>query len=520
MAKVALIDVRDKKEMRESENLGLANIASFLRGYGQRVDLFVANSTADADEQLRSFGFEHDLYGFTLFHANVDFVCVLAEKIKQKSTGLVCVGGRYATEVAEEILNDCVAIDFVVLGDGEEPLLAAAKLYPDWDAIANLATIQTRGRGTDVELSKFRLDQPVVIPARDFAYNENGRPTPVARLYSKRGCYCACSFCLINSPKQSKTREYESKTVSEIYDEIVTLYDRDGFRAFMFHDCPFDDAGTRGIEKIDALCDHLINNGTPLAFQCMLNGRLFNRERILLIRKMRTAGFSQIMYLIGAGSEHDMYIIKKQKGISKREESIELFENNDIEVVLEYFMLNPFTTIESFMDNYLFLTRRNCFRLGDFIRIAPVYMGTGLYDSTENAKLLDSGYSYKQPFRYRHQDPFIHSVREFFDTIGNRAELVMEDNNLENITYLFNWMRSIFPECVEPMTCEFNLLRRNISHLLKEYFSLVALKHDLNEAKRSFSEFEGNIMQLYKKVNNFQLRLVRQANVRQYLLRK
>ena len=312
---ILLIDSRNKSELPESENLGLASIASFLRANGIAATLSSMDVSKSAEEQLSKIEHQYDIFGFSAFHENLDFIFSAAKLIKErKPAAHICVGGRFATETADLILDACSAIDFVVLGDGEFPLLEVANLFPNLESISNLKNIYTRKDDQLLlkEVSKVSFKDNHWPTAHDYARNAYGRPSAIARLYSKRGCTCNCTFCLLPSKMQKKLKKFSGRPMQDLFDEILELNQEAGFRAFMIHDCPFDDAGKLGIQRVEEFCDILLAHDEIFSFECILDGKFIDKNSTTLVQKMRKCGIAQIMYLIGAGNLHDEKILKNQ----------------------------------------------------------------------------------------------------------------------------------------------------------------------------------------------------------------
>jgi len=519
---VSLVDSRDKREFTESENLGLASIASFLRGKNISVDLCSFDTCKSVEEQIDKLESNYDIYGFSLFHENVEFVFSAAKRIKEKNPkAIVCAGSKFATEAADFILNECHDLDFIVLGDGEFPLLEVAQAYPDLHTITNLTNIRTREsiKVNHKDVSRVAFENGHWPTAHDFARNTYGRPSAIARLYSKRGCTCYCSFCLLPSKAQKKLKKFSGRPMHDLFHEVLKLNREFGFKAFMIHDCPFDDAGEMGIQRVEEFCDLLLSHDQPFSFECMIDGKFIDENSVPLIQKMRKAGFSQIMYLIGSGNEHDEYILKKQRNIRLKESAIDLFEANDVEVMLEFFSYTPFSTLQSFENNYHFLTRRKAYVLDYFIYKAPVYYGSDLYLMCREKKLLKPDYTYKDVFEYAFEEPYFFEVDNFFQNVIRKSQIIHEDFSFHNFVYLCNWLRALFPEGMKDIMTEVNSIKSKLHTTLLSYFNDVMVKKDLTSSRENFTDFESTLLNIYKESKLLQMKQLRQPDIRKYLMR-
>lgn len=520
--RIILIDSRNKSELPESENLGLASIASFLRDNDISVTLSSLDVSKSSQDQLSNIKSQYNIFGFSAFHENVDFIFLTAKLIKEANPlAIICVGGRFATETADLILNACSDIDFVVLGDGEFPLLEVANKFPDLKSIYDLKNIYSRQIDQILlkEVSKVSFKNNHWPTAHDYARNTNGRPSAIARLYSKRGCTCNCTFCLLPSKAQKKLRKFSGRPMQDLFDEILELNKDAGFRAFMIHDCPFDDAGKLGIKRVEEFCDILLAHNEIFSFECIIDGKFINKKSESLIKKMRKAGISQIMYLIGAGNVHDEKILKNQNFIVQKEESIDLFVSNDIEVMFEFFNYNPLSTILSFEENYNFLYRQNAYVLDYFLFKAPVYFGSELHDICINAGLLKDSYSYKNVFDYKFQEPYFIEVDNFFINVIRKSSIIHEDYNFHNYVYLCNWLRVLFPESMQEIIEGLNSMKTKLKSILLNYFKVIMIDRNLSLAESTFLEFESELLTVYNNIKSLQMKQIRKPDIRKYLTR-
>ena len=522
-AKVALIDVRNMRITPDTENLGLARIAAYLREQKIPTSLHVLDSAQDMDKQLHTIDQEAQIFGFPIFHANYESVVEVAGLIKSRINGsFVIVGGLFASEYADRILRDCAEIDAVVQGYGEYPVANLASVYPDTVRLSKIAGLVTRNN-----LDKERLSPPVHTPsihdrwpARDFVVNATRRPSAIAHLIRKSGCSHGCSFCLMNTPGNKAVKRMALRPAGDLAHEISALHDRHGFRIFMFHDCPFDDYGKEGVAQIEELCDHMTEAPARFAFQCMMNGRHLDSHNRHIIEKMKKAGFSQILFLLGAGNDRDRELIRKQKDVAGAEQLIEVFQRSGIEVMLEFFMTNPLSTADSLKENYLFLSRMGSYRLGEFLRKAPLYEGTALHRIAADNNFLNENYSYKHPYEYTYADGSVREVSSFLDQLSKDPLLTGNDYQFQNLVYLINWLKVLFPEELSAYLEDIDAVKKELHESITYYFQDLFLECSTEKARTYLTDFTKGMSDRYKRATSLQFRVFREPGVKSYILRR
>ncbi len=515
MVKIALTDIRNKRLIPESENLGLAALAHHLRNHGVQVSLTSVDSSRPIVEQLSAIDMDAQIYGFPLFHSTISCAEKLMRLIKKENRrAVICAGSRWATQSPEQIISRCPLLDMVVLGYGEGPMLEIAKAYPDMDRVNGIDNVFTRGHSATLSRRK-RLE--ISATARDLMFSSHGRANTTARLYAKKGCTRNCAFCLVNTKRQRAIKKFVGKDIDHLFSEIEALHREHGIKSFMLHDCPFDDAGVLGADRLNRFCDLAISFPENLSFECMIDGKFVTQS---LVKKMKQAGFDIVMFLLGSGNEEDMFAIKRQSGFERRKKVLSLFDKNDIETTLEFFMFNPLSTRASALASFQFLIERGAYRLGDFVRRAPVYEGTRLHQSASKLGLLKPEYSYRKPFAYSCIDPDLEQTTAFFNRTEDSSQIFYLDSGFQNTVYFYSYMRRLFPESTTGLWPELQQLKRKIHDTIRQYLRAFFEDRQSEEAQERFGVFEDEMEGLYNHGKSLQIKLLRQPDVRAYILRR
>jgi len=514
MTQITLVDARDCQRYPTTENLGLASIAAHLRRLNMQVHLRVLDTSAARSDSEESWWTNQTAIGFALFHDNLKQVFELSHRIKQTQTETcVFVGGHFATAVASQILRDCPYIDAVVLGDGEAPIEALIATASRGEPIPETEGLQTRS-GRQV-LPAFA---PTVeeCPCRDFLSASNRLPV-VARLAGKRGCTRTCGFCAVGSSRQRRLRKVRLRSPASIVEEIVALRDQFGVRAFMLHDCPFDEIGPTGPERVAQLCRLLRQLSEPMAVECLIDGGHFVGHSPNLMSAMREAGFSQVMMLIGSGNQSDRIHLGKLGGIAERENAIVQLEQHDVEVMLEFFMLQPWSTPSTVAENIEFLSRRSAYRLAYYVRRAPVYPGTLLRDAAQSEGLLEDPGQYDHPIDYRFSNAQVQAISDALLRVENSAVMQL-DSEFQDAIYLFNWLRVLFPQQTAPLTETIANAKAEASRHLATLFAPLEQGGAANQLP-SPGAIHSVLSPVYMRAKQLQMSMLRAPAIRQYLLR-
>jgi hypothetical protein len=512
MTSITLVDVRDTRRYSATENLGLASIAAHLRRDGVPTTLRVLDIATNP--QSLTWWANEAAIGFALFHDNVHAIREVSHRIKETHPEIrIFVGGRFATEIASEVLRDFPDVDAVVLGDGERVVADLANLVRDGRPLAGLEGLRTR----EAMFSQPAFESAVEErPARDFAFSSS-RPAAVARLVGKRGCTGTCAFCMIGSSRERRKRKLRLRSPESLLDEALALRTQFGVRAFMIHDCPFNEPGPHGVARIERFCSLVCKLPETMAFECLLDGRYLCHARPDFARTMLDAGFSQVMMLLGSGNEADRIRLGKRGPLADVEASIALFEQQDIEVMLEFFMLHPWSTQTTLAQNFAFLQRRSAYRLAYYIRRAPLYRGTSLGQAGEAQGLLRDPNRYDLPFDYHFMDPAVQKIADALDRLEN-TQAVQLDTEFQDIVYLFNWLRVLFPQETTPLQPMFMKAKASAQAKLTELFEPLGQGAGA-QAVPTPEAMDGALVPIYSETKALQMRLLRIPCVRQYLLR-
>ena len=205
------------------------------------------------------------LYGFSIYESTEsDLFDVITWLKKIKPNAKIYVGGPYATIAIEHILNSCSAIDYVMVGDGDESfpqLIDCIKNNKNIKDVVNLYYHDVNGNIVSnevrcVDLNNLHHPKRIYtdfIEKKGYAYS----------LSSARGCgYANCSFCYLKEyQKVGNQPKFRYKSPEYVADEIEKLIDKYDIDRLSFTDEDFfgDRAGVeRALELFKILIDRNI----------------------------------------------------------------------------------------------------------------------------------------------------------------------------------------------------------------------------------------------------------------------
>jgi radical SAM superfamily enzyme YgiQ (UPF0313 family) len=255
------------------------------------------------------------LIGFTcIFSGQFPSIRHCSKQIRSEYKEIpIVIGGTHPTLYAKEIITNCPAIDYVVIGEGEEQIVALSRaIYAkDLNSLSDLEGIAYRHNG-----------QVVVHPKRHFIENLDELPLPAYNLIkledyyhpvshwhnpkklsfnmtvpviSSRSCPNRCNFCMNYLAMGSKLR---TRSPQKVVDEIQLLHDRYGQNHFSF----MDDNITLNKKHIISMCNEIVRRHLDIQYETP-NGVFLASLNHEVIEAMVKAGWVRGALAIESGSD-------------------------------------------------------------------------------------------------------------------------------------------------------------------------------------------------------------------------
>ncbi len=218
------------------------------------------------------------------------------------------VGGYTATEIVEEIFDNCPNVDVVVRGEGEEAIKEILQGLPHEDILG--ISYRKEGKITHNNLRSLGSVDCFSFPDRALRRNVyrlslNGVNIPgltFDTVLSARGCPYKCKFCTFTLNPLGQKRDYSARSVESVVDEIESIE----AEVILFSDENFSIEPKRA----EQICDGIIARKIKKRF--VVQTRIEIARYPVLLEKMVKAGFKTL--LIGIESPHDRILKQLDKG--------------------------------------------------------------------------------------------------------------------------------------------------------------------------------------------------------------
>lgn len=448
----------------EEESIGVSRLYSYLdTKIDHEVEMLYLYNYLNHAENLAKINKSSQYIGIDIYHDTANYVYQLATDLKKINQDVkIFTGSKFATMAYKEILADCPAIDYVVLGDGEYALEEAIKKLDAGESIEEIKNIVTR-QDTTEKAPEFIDLNTLPGPSRDeHLLSRLYR----AYLYTNSFCSSKCLFCSTNLSKKPHFRPVDC-----IFNEILFLSERYGIKSFFFVDDSFEEPiGPKGKERLSALCDKVLESGKKFSFTGQIKARSFGREDLPLLKKMKEAGFYQLYVGIESGSDHELTLYRKRATAEENHQILNLLDEAGFDTsFFGYILYGPYSTKEDLVQNIEFLIRHNTWNLLLYLSKLRVYYKTDLYHKILQDGLLKDTYTYKSLFEYNFQDQDV----EMADKV---IEQLYEFEFLDKMTSFFNYymyyiaMREIYPVENPQVIASIETATANIAALNADFF--------------------------------------------------
>jgi anaerobic magnesium-protoporphyrin IX monomethyl ester cyclase len=353
-------------------------LASHIRNDNCSVKVFDGEVELYTQEDLAQdmLDWEPDIVGLTATTPDIDLCIEVCKIIKENDNSIITViGGPHASALPSSVAeNDCV--DYVVVGDGEQPLE---------DIVFNGRDIKEKiivGKNQDVS--------HVPMPSHDllnydlYKFTDPHRGSMnTASVMSSRGCPFDCTFCFHN-------RNLRYRSIDSFIAEIEYLYREKNVRYFYVYDDTFLVSKQRILKIIDKIRELRISDAH---FQCLTRGNLVDED---LIGKLREVNFVRVSMGIESGS--DKVLSEAHKGVKRQDyiDACHTLKKFDIETRGSFIIGHPHDTEETIKTTIDFSKELELYHAN--FNIMTPYPGTQVYEMAtrdEGIHFVKSEYAYK-----------------------------------------------------------------------------------------------------------------------------
>lgn len=216
---------------------------------------------------------------------------------------ILLAGGPHPTHLAEEVFEDCPALDAIVKGEGEPILLGLAerlKAAPGTDLWKRTPGLLLREGSTLPQPPLEDLDA-IGIPAEHLEADFLNDVGQLAYLSTSRGCPATCNFC--NTPEFWGT-SIRFRSAPSVLREMAQLRATRGLTYFSFRDDTF--TANRG--RVLELMEGIQASGLHPLWNCQSRVNLVDEDRLVA---MKRAGCEFMQFGVEHGSERVLALLDK-----------------------------------------------------------------------------------------------------------------------------------------------------------------------------------------------------------------
>lgn len=360
---------------RESP-LGLGHIAAYLESNGYSVraaclphGVNVPTTTRRLKTLLHDY--DADLVGFSGLTMLMDHVYMLAQIVKAiRPRCTVVVGGTHPSGLPQRTLEECEAIDVVVIGEGEHTMLALIEALSQGMDLGNVAGLAFRQNGR-IKIPPPRdpitdLDS-LPMSCRDIIDQASGS---LFFINAVRGCKSTCRDCPVPGLLGPIPRFRSPQSIVDEIETMVTL----GAKHIIFPNCiPFvsHKAWTR------QLCQQIVRRGLLGQFNWQVDGlpHLLDEEIIALLAD---TGVQLIdFWNVRSGHAQILANLGKPFTISELEATLACCKRYGVHVGISFSLGNPGETEETIRETVAFAERIEADRY--WFGLTRPFPGTYLY---------------------------------------------------------------------------------------------------------------------------------------------
>ena len=312
-------------------------------------------SDADIASSLREK--DPDVVGISsLFTPYYREALAVARIAREHTRAKVVLGGSHVSADPHSVLRE-PAVDFIVTGEGERPLVDLLRALA-----AGAPCARWFNSGRENEPSE-ELPIPDLSSLRPESYRLRGRP--MVFLVTSRSCPHRCSFCSVHTTFGSR---YRRVPVPRVLEEMKLRY-REGYRVFDFE----DDNLTYYKDEMKELCRAIRPEFPEGDIELVaMNGISYLSLDAELLRLMKAAGFSRLNLALVSSDTSVLETTKRPHTVSKYLEVVEAAHRLGFEITSYQILGLPFEPLSSMVQTLVFAAR-----LPVLLGASPFYLTPG-----------------------------------------------------------------------------------------------------------------------------------------------
>ncbi len=313
--------------------------------------------------------YKPDIIGFSLMTLRHRKHYELIKKIKNRFPEIsIAAGGPHLSTIRNKVLEDCQAIDFgfVLEGDESFPALCRGDDFPDIKGLI----YRSNGNIVYTGNAEFIRELDSIPYPRYKKFEINNYPENTVYHITSRGCPHQCTYCPV---KLSIGRKFRCVSAGYLVNETKYWYD-EGIRNFIM----WDDNFTYFKKRVLEFCDLIESQGLMDCNFMIPNGiRADKVDRDMLLR-MKEIGFSHISIGVESGSNKVLKLLKKGETVEQIESAIKDATELGYKVFLYYILGSPGETLADVEKSFDLALKYPVFE-ARFYKLIP-FPGTELFE--------------------------------------------------------------------------------------------------------------------------------------------
>lgn len=468
-------------------NTGVDQLVGYLRSLGYNIDIKYYHNKETFEDITKDMNDHYDFIGLSVHSANYNKCCMLSTYIKEHYPNTyVAWGGYFPTMYYREILEEKRDVDALILGDGEVPTADLLAALSRGEQIIDIPSVIT----SHAKNGKHPYANHLITHLPAFDYYEKDTPNR-----NKRKIYCLqtknnvctgkCSFCT------ERKGAITHKSVSLILEEIQYVVEHFGMNQFFITDDNIMDPNDECTKAfIKQFCYGLKALNYKIAIKCYIKANSFKDcpEDHELLELMSSVGFASMFVGIEAGNTEDLKLYNKLTTVEDNHTIIRLLRQHDIEPIIGFIHINPYSTLNTLKENFEFLIdieSGNLFQYAGTVISLQRY--TALYSYLKRDNLLVPEYTYLNNMVYKFANQEVQELVTFVLS-DLRPRIVNLDMEIDTLLQTYSECARITPAVYQYKDELLELKKKQMSRI-KEYFTWLYIDHDLEKCKAEADNF-------------------------------
>lgn len=362
---------------------GLQYVAAVLRDAGHEVLFLEGFFYTNEVMRKKVSEFAAEAVGVYVISLLWDKARPFIESVRADNPGIFTfIGGHGASAMPRRMLEECGALDAVVVGEGEitsREMLEAVEAARELDGIPGLffrrdgEIAANPPRPPAEDISEFPF------PATDLCEMERYYPSyeqvstvPVVQMLASRGCTGTCLYCYKMYGRKMRLRD-----PVKVVDEMEHYVRRYGAREIKFWDEHF----TYSHENVYAMCDEILRRGLRVRWWVSCRADAVNKP---LLRAMKAAGCWCINYGVESGVQKNLDTLGKRETLDRIRLAVRMTHSVGIKTHTTYIFGIPGETFEEGLRTIEFARELGSFTM-EFFPITP-FPGTPMYKGVKRGE--------------------------------------------------------------------------------------------------------------------------------------